>query len=348
MEATESVNDDAIFMHRALQLAALGLGNVSPNPMVGCVIVHENKIIGEGYHQIYGQSHAEVNAIQSVENQKILPSATLYVNLEPCSHWGKTPPCADLIIEKKIKKVVVSNLDPNPKVAGKGIEKLRIAGIEVELGLLENEGNRLNRRFFTFQTKQRPYIILKWAETADGFIAKENFDSKWISNQYSRLLVHKWRSEEDAVLVGFNTAWHDNPQLNVRDVAGRNPVRIVIDAELGLPVTHHLFDYSQNTIIINRHKSSEGNLTNYMKSDLKTLNGGLNSLYESGIQSVIVEGGSKTLQRFIDENLWDETRIFTSPISFESGIKAPQKRGKLLKSEEIIGNILETYTNTWK
>ena len=200
-------------MQRALELARLGLGNVSPNPMVGCVIVKDGKIIGEGHHEQYGGPHAEVNAVQAVKDQSLLPQSTAYVTLEPCSHFGKTPPCADLLVRHQVKRVVICNEDPNPLVAGQGIERLRNAGIEVEIGLLREEGRVLNRRFFTAFEKKRPYVILKWAQTTDGFVARENYDSKWISNTYSRQLVHKWRAEEDAILVGTNTARYDNPSL---------------------------------------------------------------------------------------------------------------------------------------
>jgi len=346
MATTEIAIEGAVFMHRALQLAALGLGNVSPNPMVGCVIVNENKIIGEGYHQHYGSLHAEPNAIQSVENQSLLPFSTLYVNLEPCNHWGKTPPCTDLIIEKKIAKVVIANIDSNPLVAGKGIEKLRNAGIAVQVGLLENEGSWLNRRFFKYQTKRRPYIILKWAQTADGFMAKENLNSKWISNQYSRILVHKWRSEEDAILVGFNTALYDNPQLNVRELAGRNPVRIVLDRNLEIPRHYHLFDQSQKTLVINTIKQQVDNTIAYIETqDVDDVIDLISNLYISKLQSVIVEGGSHTIQNFINENMWDEARIFISDTSFGKGIKAPSIQGKLVESQDILGDRLEIRVN---
>ena len=215
-----------IYMHRALELARNGAGKVSPNPMVGCVIVHNGTIIGEGWHQQFGGPHAEPNAIAAVNNQELLKDATLYVTLEPCAHFGKTPPCAHLIIEKQIPRVVVCNLDPNPLVAGKGIKLLKDAGIEVKTGILAQEGAFLNRRFFTYINHKRPFIILKWAETADGFVARENYDSKWISNALSRKLVHKWRTEEDAILVGKNTALYDNPQLTSRDWEGKNPISV--------------------------------------------------------------------------------------------------------------------------
>lgn len=300
-------------MLRALELAQLGVGAVSPNPRVGCVIVAVGRIIGEGWHQKYGEAHAEVNAVCSVADQSLLKGSTVYVNLEPCSHFGKTPPCADLLVQHQVKRVVISNLDVNPLVAGKGIEKLRSAGIEVLTGMLEQQGEDLNQRFFTFIKKQRPYIILKWAQTADGFLARSNFDSKWISNQYSRQLVHKWRSEEDAVLVGTSTAAHDNPSLTVRDWSGRNPKRIVIDRFLRLPETLHLFDHSVETICYNLIKQEEKSHLVFAKlGEKEFIKDLVNDLYARNIQSVIIEGGAQTLQLFLDGGWWDEARVFTS------------------------------------
>ncbi|HEY5824526.1 MAG TPA: bifunctional diaminohydroxyphosphoribosylaminopyrimidine deaminase/5-amino-6-(5-phosphoribosylamino)uracil reductase RibD, partial [Cyclobacteriaceae bacterium] len=214
------MTSDELFIQRTFELAQIGIGQVSPNPRVGAVVAHDGKILGEGWHKKYGEAHAEVNAILSVKDHSLLKESTVYVNLEPCSHFGRTPPCADLLIRHQVKKVVICNVDPNPLVAGQGINKLRDAGIEVVAGVLEAEGRKLNKRFFTLIEKQRPYIILKWAQTADGFVARENYESKWISNDFSRQLVHQWRSEEDAILVGTKTAAHDNPQLDVRDWSG--------------------------------------------------------------------------------------------------------------------------------
>ena len=250
----QSVARSQLFMQRALQLARLSAVTVSPNPMVGCVIVHNGKIIGEGYHQKYGDAHAEVNAVNAVSDKSLLSESTVYVTLEPCSHFGKTPPCADLLIKHKFKKVIVCNYDPNPLVAGQGIEKLRQAGIEVEVGLLEEEGRELNKRFFTYIEKKRPYIILKWAESADGFIAKGIYETVQISNLLSRRFVHKMRSEEDAIMVGTNTAKYDNPTLNTRFWTGKNAVRVLIDRELSLSKNLHIFDNSQKTICYNSLK----------------------------------------------------------------------------------------------
>jgi diaminohydroxyphosphoribosylaminopyrimidine deaminase/5-amino-6-(5-phosphoribosylamino)uracil reductase len=339
-----SVTTDEQFMLRAMELAQLGICAVSPNPRVGCVIVADGRIIGEGWHQKYGEAHAEVNAVRSVAHQSSLKGSTVYVNLEPCSHFGKTPPCADLLIQRQVKRVVISNLDVNPLVAGRGIEKLRNVGIEVVTGVLEQQGEDLNRRFFTFIKKQRPYIILKWAQTADGFLARSNFDSKWISNQYSRQLVHKWRGEEDAVLVGTGTAAHDNPLLTVRDWSGRNPKRIVIDRFLRLPETLHLFDQSIDTICYNLVKQEEKSNLFYVKlNEMDFIKDLVNDLYERNIQSVIIEGGAQTLQLFIDGGWWDEARVFTSRQTFTEGVKAPLTEARIDKSEFVFDDQLLIY-----
>ena len=327
---------DEFFMQRTLELALLGRGNVSPNPLVGSVVVHGDTIIGEGWHRQYGEAHAEVNALDAVGDKERLTESTVYVNLEPCSHTGKTPPCADLLIRHRVKKVVIANVDPNPLVAGGGIKKLREAGIEVISGILEKQGHELNKRFFTFMEKQRPYIILKWAETADGFIARENFDSKWISNDHSRQLVHRWRTEEDAVLVGSRTAQHDNPQLNVRDWTGRNPVRVVMDRFLKLPENLHLFDRQQRTIYYNVLKHEEHtNLSLIRVNEENFLRNIVQDLYKQKIQSIIVEGGAATLRMFMEANLWDEARVFTSTKTFGKGLQAPSIHGHVTQNGNI-------------
>jgi len=321
-------------MQRALELATLGAGQVSPNPLVGCVIVNNGKIIGEGWHKKYGEAHAEVNAINSVPDKNLLTGATLYVSLEPCSHFGKTPPCADLIAQYKFNKVVICNADPNPLVAGKGIKKIKEAGILVEQGILNEKGRELNKRFFTYMEKQRPYILLKWAQTADDFIARENYDSKWISNDISRLLVHKWRAEEDAILVGANTALHDNPQLNARYWTGRNPVRIVIDRGLRLNKDLHLFDDSQPTLCYNELEELQDGAVTYIKtSDIPSI---ITDLYKRKIQSVLIEGGAKLLNLVIASGLWDEARIVTSNKPFNKGIKAPAMPDGLVSEKHSI------------
>lgn len=328
---------DELYMLRALELAALGRGHVSPNPMVGCVIVKDGLVIAEGWHEKYGGPHAEVNAINSVEDKSLLDGATLYVTLEPCCHYGKTPPCAELILKYPIKKVVICNIDPNPLVAGKGIEQLIVGEKEVEVGILEAQGYELNKRFFSFIEKKRPYILLKWAETSDGFIARENYDSKWISGELSRKLVHKWRTEEDAIMVGTNTALYDNPRLNVRDWNGRNPTRILIDKELQVPEGAHLFDGTQTTICYNFKRQEVKNLVEFVKLDpvedlMKHI---LEDMYERKIQSVIIEGGAGLLNSFIQKGLWDEARIFRSKQEFGIGVEAPYIRGKLLSVDKI-------------
>lgn len=327
-------HSDETFIKRTFELALNGVGSVSPNPLVGCVIVHDNKIIGEGWHRKYGEAHAEVNAVAAVSDKAMLKESTVYVSLEPCSHFGKTPPCADLLISHRVKTVVISNLDSNPLVSGQGVGKLRDAGIEVITGILDKEGRELNKRFFTAIEKQRPYIILKWAETADGFIARENHDSKWISDEYSRQLVHKWRAEEDAVLVGAGTAQFDDPQLNVRDWSGRDPVRVVIDRFLKLDRGLKLFDGYQKTICYNVLRQEEHrNLLMIRLDEADLLNQLVRDLHKQKIQSVIVEGGAFTLNQFIEAGLWDEARIFTSPKLFGKGIAAPKVIGQEVSNE---------------
>ncbi|WP_375580779.1 bifunctional diaminohydroxyphosphoribosylaminopyrimidine deaminase/5-amino-6-(5-phosphoribosylamino)uracil reductase RibD [Marivirga tractuosa] len=344
---------DELFMQRALQLAGFGKASVSPNPMVGCVIVLDGKIIGEGWHQKAGEPHAEVLAIRSVKNDDLLKFATAYVTLEPCAHYGKTPPCAELLVEKQLKRVVIGAVDPNPLVAGKGIKILKKAGIEVETAVLEKECLALNRAFFTFMQNKRPYIILKWAQTSDGFIARENFESKWISNPLSRQLVHKWRTEIDTILIGKNTAQYDNPQLTAREWSGKNPIRLVIDHQLALSEDLKIFDGEQKTILFHS-KDQKWEMQGVESIQLKQdnfLQEMMNYLHQEKIQSVLVEGGSKTIQSFIDAGLWDEARIFTSPVSFEQGIKAAELKDHQLVCQENIQenkqtDVLSIYYNT--
>lgn len=336
---------DELYMVRCLELARLGTGSVSPNPRVGCVIVKNGKIIGEGWHQKYGGPHAEVNAVNSVADTNQLEGSVVYVNLEPCAHVGKTPPCADLLIKHKVGKVVIANTDTNSLVSGKGIEKLKAAGIEVTQNVLAQQGRELNKRFFTFHEKQRPYIILKWAQTLDGFVARSNYESKWISNEQSRQVVHKWRSEEDAVLVGTKTAAHDNPILTVRDWSGRNPVRVVIDRFLRLPDKLSLFDGSVKTICYNVLKHEEHpNLILVRLAETNFLESLVAHLGSTGIQSLIVEGGSTTLSLFISAGLWDEARVFTSNRQFYAGILAPAFEGSWIAEEKIESDTLRIYS----
>ncbi|MCW5912038.1 MAG: bifunctional diaminohydroxyphosphoribosylaminopyrimidine deaminase/5-amino-6-(5-phosphoribosylamino)uracil reductase RibD [Cyclobacteriaceae bacterium] len=339
------MSTDEHYMLRCFELARQGIGSVSPNPRVGCVIVKDGKIIGEGWHKQYGSAHAEVNAINGVADKNQLTGSTVYVNLEPCSHFGKTPPCADLLITHKVGKVVIANTDTNTLVGGKGIAKLKAVGIEVVQGVLEREGRELNKRFFTFHERQRPYIILKWAQTLDGFIARANYESKWISHEQSRQLVHKWRSEEDAVLVGTKTAAHDNPLLTVRNWSGRNPVRLVIDRFLRLPDKLSLFDGSVKTICYNVLKHEEhANLMLVRLPENNFIESLLEHLVSIGLQSVMVEGGSTTLSLFLNAGLWDEARVFTSTRQFYTGIAAPAFTGSLVAEERIEADTLRVYS----
>lgn len=321
----------SLYMQKALDLAKLGWPAVAPNPMVGCVIVKGDKIIAEGYHKKYGEAHAEVNAINSLGPDLNFSDCALYVNLEPCSHHGKTPPCSDLIILKKFKSVVICNTDTNPLVGGKGIEKLKKAGIEVVTGILEKEGRELNKRFFTLHEKKRPYVILKWAQTNDSFISKfpipQNKEENWITCEESKVLVHKWRAEEQAILVGTNTILTDNPELTVRLTLGKNPVRIAIDRELKLKTDSKIFNSAAETFVFTAKDEPVSGDTTYFKIDFSKniLPQLLNRLADSNISSLIVEGGTILLQSFIKDDLWDEARVFVDPNkNFGSGIKAPK------------------------
>lgn len=316
-----------MYMQRCIDLARKGIRSVAPNPMVGCVLVVNNKIIGEGYHQFFGGPHAEINAINNVLNPKALKKAILYVSLEPCAHIGKTAPCADLIIKKGIQNVVIGTRDPNPLVGGKGIEKLKNAGIEVEEGVLQDQCLELNKRFFTFHEKQRPYVILKWAQTLDGFLDKIREDNKqevnWISAPETKTLVHKWRSEEQSILVGRNTILNDNPSLTVREYGGSNPIRLVIDSQLQISGSLNVYSEDAPTIVFNRLKDATEKNIEFVKIKETSTTNILDELYKRGIQSVFVEGGSRTLQYFIVDNVWDEARVIVGRKSFKEGYKAP-------------------------
>ncbi|GLU54092.1 bifunctional diaminohydroxyphosphoribosylaminopyrimidine deaminase/5-amino-6-(5-phosphoribosylamino)uracil reductase RibD [Dyadobacter frigoris] len=355
------MNEDIKWMQRALLLAEYGRGSVSPNPMVGCVIVHNDRIIGEGWHRQYGGPHAEVHAVEDVEkrnNGHLFSEATAYVTLEPCSHTGKTPPCADLLVSRNVKKVVICNGDPNPLVSGRGISLLRSAGIEVVCDVLADEGLKLNKRFFTSFIKKRPYIILKWAETADGFLAGKDGEPIQISGEFSGMQVHKWRAEEDAILIGYNTAVNDDPKLNVRQWEGRNPVRIVLDRNLQLPDSLNLFDNVQPTIVVNYNKETEPVTIperyseNFNISFLKITQGEneieeiLHKLHKRGIQSVLVEGGAKVLSSFLESGLWDEIRRCQSLKTIGSGIKAPLPMGILTGAEKVQDDLWSYYLNS--
>ncbi|MFS4492083.1 bifunctional diaminohydroxyphosphoribosylaminopyrimidine deaminase/5-amino-6-(5-phosphoribosylamino)uracil reductase RibD [Maribacter sp. 2308TA10-17] len=343
------------YMLRCIEIAQNGLGSTAPNPMVGAVIVNNGIIIGEGFTSPYGGPHAEVNAIQSVLDTSLLKEATLYVTLEPCSHFGKTPPCADLIIKHKIQSVVIGILDPHDKVAGKGIQKLKDAGCNVTTGVLEQECRKHHKRFLTFHKKKRPYIILKWAETLDGFIApeKEKRNDKlqpyWITSPNSLQMVHQWRAEEQTILVGTNTVLEDNPKLDVRHWEGESPSRIVLDRNLKIRGDYHVLDGSIPTVILTEVTDTSKHLEGitYKLIDFKK-DIGLQiatTLWEENFNSVLIEGGSKTLQTFIDAGLWDEARVFTGNTNFKKGIKAPEFSGKLISSRKIERDHLKIYRN---
>ena len=315
-------------MRRCIELAKTGAGSVAPNPMVGAVLVYQDRIIGEGYHMQYGQAHAEVNCINSVgaADKALVPASTLYVSLEPCAHFGKTPPCADRIIAEKINRVVIGCRDPFKEVNGKGIEKLLAAGTTVVQPVLEDECIELNKRFFTFHTMHRPYIVLKWAQTANGTIGNSDHSRLMISNAFTNRLVHKWRSEEAAILVGTNTALFDDPSLTTRLWKGNHPVRLVTDMDLRLPASLHLFDGSVRTIVFNslQHEESNNLLYYQVTRDVSLVHQICNALYQLQIQSVLVEGGAQLLQSFIDENMFDEARVITGAAMHDaSGIPAP-------------------------
>lgn len=326
-------------MRRCLQLATLGAGKVAPNPMVGAVLVHNNRIIGEGYHQQYGEPHAEVNCIRSVaaKDQQNIQAATIYVSLEPCAHFGKTPPCTNLIIEQKIQRVVMGCRDSFEAVNGKGIEQLRQAGIEVQVGVLEKESRELNKRFFTYHEKKRPYIILKWARSSDGKIGAASPGRRLlISNEYSNRQVHKWRTEEAAILVGTHTALHDDPALTARLWPGKDPLRLVIDRALKLPTRLKLFDKTIPTVVFNELKQVETENLMYqlINKNENTISQILSFLYAQKIQSLIVEGGAGLLQSFIDMDIWDEARVICNEaMVIGDGLPAPVLKGGILFEE---------------
>lgn len=308
-------------MRRCFSLARKGMGRVSPNPMVGCVIVKDGKIIGEGYHRKHGEAHAEVNAIESVKNKELLKGSTLLVNLEPCSHYGKTPPCAERIVKEEIAEVIICNIDPNPLVSGRGINILKNAGINVECGILQEEGYDLNARFFTFHTKKRPYIILKWAQTSDGFIDGNFSMPIRISNDISKTCVHKLRAEEDAIMVGKNTALKDDPKLGCRRYEGKAPLRIAIDRNLEIPTYYNFYDNAQPTAIFNAHKDDGVRIKIDFNEDI--IPQILDWLYENKIQSLIVEGGKFTLEQFIERGLFDAIQVEIGSTPCYSGVPAP-------------------------
>ena len=325
---------DEFFMQRCLQLAKLGAGHVAPNPMVGAVLVHQGRIIGEGYHRLYGFAHAEVNCVSSVkpEDLALIPASTMYVSLEPCAHHGKTPPCANLIVAQGIKEVVIGCVDTFSKVAGKGIEILKNAGITVRTGILEQECRDLNSRFFTFHEKKRPYIILKWAQSPTGYMSSVDGKPVRISNAFSDRLVHRWRSEEMSIMVGTNTALLDNPRLNNRLWTGKDPIRLVIDRTLKIPRKHHLWNGSIPTLFFTAQASAEKE-TVQVDFEQPLLPQIMQHLHENSIQSVLVEGGADLLNQFITTGLWDEARVITGTKVFPGGLAAPVLPEALLINE---------------
>lgn len=321
------MNTDEKYMLRALQLAALGGVSVAPNPMVGCVIVYNDQIIGEGYHKKYGEAHAEVNAVDSVADKSLLAQATIYVTLEPCAHHGKTPPCANLIVKHQFKKAVIATVDPFSLVAGKGIELLKKAGIETVVGVKEQEAQLLNKRFFTFHQKKRPFVILKWAQTLDGFIdtprQHETPEIRWISDPRTQIITHQWRSEEQAILVGWKTIQNDNPSLTTRAFHGQDPIRIIIDKELNAPINAAVFNDGKRTIVFNSLKTETTNAVSYIQLSDFNLENIFETCVSLGIASIIIEGGKHTIESFIAANYWDEARIIHGNSYFHDGLTAP-------------------------
>lgn len=337
---------DELYMSRAIQLAKLAMGKTNPNPLVGAVVVHGDKIIGEGYHEKFGQPHAEVNAINDVKKLELLSESTIYVTLEPCSHFGKTPPCANLLLEKGIKRVVIGTQDPNPQVAGKGIELLRNAGVVVDLGILESDCKALNPGFMCYHSAKRPYIHLKWAESSDGFLDNEGTPAK-ISEPESDLLVHEMRNKYHAILVGKNTAKSDNPSLTCRNPGGTNPIRVVLDSKLELSQDLHLFDRSVATYVLNAIKQAEeDNLKYILLKDMK-VSSILEALWHENIVSVLVEGGAQTLNSFIESGLWDECLIIRNERKLVQGTKAPTLDSTPISSEQILGDTHLRFKKAW-
>ncbi len=338
------------YMERCLQLAENGTATTSPNPMVGCVITHEGVIIGEGWHRKTGEPHAEVNAINSVSDKELLKNSTLYVNLEPCSHYGKTPPCAHLIVEKQIPRVVIACRDSSAKVNGKGVEVLRSAGIEVIEGVLQKEAELLNRRFFTFHRQKRPYIILKWAQTLDGYIDKKRQNTEkgvnWITDPYTKALVHQWRAREDAILVGTQTVLNDNPALTVREIKGKDPIRLIIDRDLKIPNTANIF--KDNNVMVFHHQKHPSPSKNFTPLDFQKelIPQILAFCHSKNIQSVFVEGGAATIGHFIRLNLWDEARVLMGNLTFGNGLKAPEIRQDAHSVESFGKDLLLSYYNS--
>ena len=338
------------YMNRCIELARLGKGEVAPNPMVGAVVVHDGCIIGEGYHREYGGPHAEVHAIGAVKDKELLKTSTIFVSLEPCAHFGKTPPCSDLIIQSGIPRVVVGSVDPFARVAGKGIEKMLKAGIDVQVGVLNAECLELNRRFFTFHQQKRPYIILKWAQTLDGLLDIDRSHPEfgqptWISNELARRIVHKQRTEEAAILIGTNTAWKDNPSLTVREWVGKQAVRMVLDRQNHLPANLHLKDGSVRTVVFTGERVESIRNLDFVQLDFdrNIVPQILNWLYGQNLQSVVVEGGRQLLQSFIDQDRWDEAHVYVGHTWFGSGVPAPKLNALPVRSELLHDTQLQVF-----
>ena len=337
---------DETFMQRGIDLALLGQGNVAPNPMVGAVIVYNNKIIGEGYHQKFGEAHAEVNAINSVLDVSVLSESTIFVTLEPCAHFGKTPPCADLIVKHKFKRVVIGCVDTFSEVKGKGIERMRQAGIDVTVGCLENECRELNKHFFTYHEKKRPFLFLKWAQTLNGKLDSGTHDQTitWISSPESKTLVHTWRNKHQAILIGRKTVENDNSSLTVRAISGKNPLRVVLDSNLKLPLTHAVFNDEAPTIVLNMLKSEPVQGIEFIQLNEMSPSAIVKALYDKNIISVLIEGGAQTLQSFIDADMWDEAAVIVGTASFEKGTNAPQLKSQVNHSFEYFGDTISMYS----
>lgn len=337
-------------MQRGIDLALLGQGNVAPNPMVGAVIVHNGKIIGEGYHEEFGKAHAEVNAIKSVQDKSLLSESIIYVTLEPCAHQGKTPPCTDLIVQNQFKRVVIGCIDTFSEVSGKGIERLKNAGIEFEVGCLEKECRELNKHFFTFHEKNRPFVFLKWAETINGKLdnGSNNQTVTIVSSPESKTLVHHWRRNHQAILVGKNTILNDNPSLTVRAINGKNPIRIVLDSNSSLTTSYKVFNKDTRTIILNLVKNAFINEVEYIQIRDMTTKSILQKLSELGVISVLIEGGAQTLKSFIDDDLWDEIAVIKGTSTFEKGTNAPQLKSQVNHSFEYFGDTISIYSKTNK
>ena len=342
------MQSNEIFMKRCVQLAKLGVGQVAPNPLVGAVITHNGKIIGEGYHQKYGENHAEVNAVNSVKDKSLLKESTIYVSLEPCAHTGKTPPCANLLVKCNFKKVVIGSLDSHEKVNGKGIQILINAGIEVQTRVLEKECYELNKHFFTFHTKQRPYVLLKWAETSNGHIdsADNNGEVTWISGKETQSFVHQLRASYQSILVGANTVENDNPSLTVRQVEGKNPTRIVIDPTLRLNYSKKIFDNNSEVIVLNKLKDEVKGHIRWVKIEDLNPSSILAEVHNQGINSVLIEGGAFTLQSFIDSNLWDEATRIIGNTSFLNGTKSPSLSSPTFTEIDFFDDRIQTYLNS--